>query len=101
MSLEKFYRLTWYEWGLCVERITEMHQQRFDDRELIMEMFRTSIVRYYNWNRGNNPLMYPEEIWPLSYDKKRVTGDTEPPDEEKIRVIKEIAERITKRKNRG
>lgn len=77
-----------------------MDNMRRQDHELIIEMFRSSLAKYYNWNRGKSPAIYPEDFWPLSYDKPREDRDPDP--EEKIRVIKELEERVKKRRlNRG
>lgn len=70
--------------------------QRRQDRELLIEMFRSSLARYYNWNRGNNPEISPEDFWVLSYDKPRT--DSEPSGEEKVKVIRDLEQRVKQRR---
>lgn len=96
MSLEEFYACTWYDWGLWTERIIELHHQRKQDHELIIEMFRTSLARYYNWHRGNNPALEPQDFWPLSYDAPRVDRQASP--EERADIIKYLEEKGKKLK---
>lgn len=100
MSTKEFYSCTWYDWSIWVERIHEMEDQRRVDRELLIEMVRSSLTQYYNWNRGSNPPLSPQDFWPLSYDLPRA-DNTEPSDEEKIRAITEIAEKVKRRRKRG
>lgn len=99
MNLNDFYSCTWYEWSLWTERIVYIEMKRKQDHELLIEMFRSSLARYYNWNRGKNPSLSPEDFWTLSYDKPR--SDHEPSEEEKLRVIRDLEQRVKQRKSRG
>lgn len=99
MTLDDFYTCTWYDWGLWTERIIELESLRTQDHELIIEMFRSSLSRYFNWHRGNNPPMSPEDFWTLSYDKPRTDREASP--EEKIAIIKDLEEKGKKRLKRG
>lgn len=83
-----------------MHKIYQDKQKRKEGHELLMEMVRTSLSYYYNWNRGKeNPQLSPQDFWPLSYD------DTRPSEEDKkelqehtIRRLERIAK---KRKQRG
>lgn len=93
---------SWYDWSLWVEHIRQKHRRRKEDHELLIEMFRSTLCRYYNWNRGDNPALSPEDFWRLSYDKDKET-DTEPSEEEKLKLIQTIRslESKSKFKKRG
>lgn len=89
---------------LCVEQIYEIDEQRKHNHELLFEVARQSLAKYYNWNRGNNASIKPSEVWPMRYDidEPPQTTDTEPTREEKIAAIQEVADRVKKRrKKRG
>lgn len=103
MSLNEFYSTTWYEWNLCVERITEIEERRRDEFELMFEVARQALAKYFNWHRGDLASIAPQEVWPMRYDTPSTATpvtDTEPTREEKIKAINEVAERV-KKKRRG
>jgi hypothetical protein len=100
MSSEEFYSCTWYDWSLWMYKIHRDRKNRLEDQELLMEMFRSSLTLYYNWNRGeNNKQLEPQDFWVLSYDKPKST-DTEPTEEEKAKLIETIRrlEKLNKKK---
>lgn len=98
MTLDDFYDCTWYDWGLWTERIVELALQRRQDQELLMEMFRTSWTRYFNWNRGDNPAVSPEDFLSLSYDKPRT--DTVATPEDKMKIVRDLEEQVKQRRLR-
>lgn len=99
MSSKEFYDCPWYEWGLWFERINELRRKRLEDQELLIEMFRSTLCRYYNWNRGNNPEISPQDFWRLSYDDQTHT-DHEPTEEEKLRLSETISRLESKSKRK-
>jgi len=64
-------------------------------------MFRSSLCRYYNWNRGKNPELSPQDFWVLSYDKEK-QSDTEASEQDK-KQLEETIKRLERRakKNKG
>jgi hypothetical protein len=101
MSSRDFYSCTWYDWSLWTHKINRDQQKRTEDQELIIEMFRSSLCYYYNWNRGeNNTVIDRQEFWKLSYDGPR-ENNTEPTEEEKAKIIATIKRLESKRKKSG
>jgi hypothetical protein len=99
MTSEEFYKCTWYDWSLWVERILEQRKRRREDHEVVMEMFRQVLCYYYNWNRGNNPELMPSNFWKLSYDQD-TRQDTEPTEEEKVKLQETIKRLESKSKRK-
>jgi len=93
---EQFYLMTWYEWGIKVAAINSDSQRRLDDHELLIEMFRSSLAYYYNWNSPTNKID-PKDFWKLSYDKE-VPVEQKKDVEETVKRLERIAKR---RKRRG
>lgn len=94
MSSEEFYNCTWYDWGLWVHRINELRKREKDNQELLIEMFRSSLMYINNWKGGKAE---KTDFWRLSYD-------TEPQIEEKKQLQEETIkrlERIAKKRKRG
>jgi hypothetical protein len=92
MTSKDFYDCTWYDWSVWCERIKELRRKRIEDQELIIEMFRSSLTCYYNWNRGkDDPAIDKTSFWKLSYDsnESEVT-DREPSEEEKEKLAATI-----------
>jgi hypothetical protein len=69
LSPDKFWGLTWYEWGLYVLKLHKDRQKELSDRELSIEQHRQAMALHYNIHRGNNPAKIPQDFWRLSYDK--------------------------------
>jgi len=96
MTIDDFYSCTWYDWGGWVARINEQQRKRIEDKELLMEMFRSSLSYYYNWNSPTNKLN-PQDFWKLSYDKQVP--------EEEVKEVNETVKRLERiakeRKRRG
>lgn len=100
MNSEDFYKCTWYDWGVWLEKIRNDRRKRTEDHELLIEMFRSSLCRYYNWNRGKNPELSPEDFWVLSYDKDKPT-DTQASEQDNKQLeetIKRLESRAKKNK---
>jgi len=92
---DDFYLMSWYEWTVKVSAINEDIRRRTEDHELIIEMFRSSLSYYYNWNSPTTKVD-PRDFWRLSYDKQ-VTAEEKPNVDETIKRL----ERIAKRRKRG
>jgi hypothetical protein len=75
LSPQKFWALTWYDWGLFVIRQYKEEKRRFDDREFIMSIERIKIADFKNANfrkKDGKPLnLDPEDIWRLSFDEEK------------------------------
>ncbi len=99
MPLQEFYSCTWYDWGLWVERINEIEGKRSNDYDFIKSIVRLAMTQYYNWNRGNQAPIDPEDLWKFSFDEARASS--EPSREDKIKAITEVAEKVKRRKKRG
>jgi len=97
--LHEFYLCTWYDWGLWVGRINEIEDKRKNDHDFVKGIVRLAMTQYYNWNRGTQAAITPEELWKFSFDEARVSK--EPTREEKIQAITELAEKVKRRKKRG
>lgn len=86
--------MTWYEWGIKVQSINNVIQRRREDHELLIEMFRSSLMYINNWKGGKAE---KTDFWRLSYDSLPSTN------EENKQVADTISrlERIAKKKKRG
>lgn len=69
MSSKEFFRLTWWEWGMCLLQIYKNNKRRQEDHELSMELTRQFMALFANANRSKTtkPFM-PQDFWKLSYD---------------------------------
>lgn len=99
MRSDEFYSCTWYDWSLWMEKIMEDRRKRLQDHELVMDLFRRSLAIYYNWHRGNNAELSPQDFWSLSYDQP-VNTDTEPSPEEKLKLEETIRRLESKSKRK-
>jgi len=102
MNSNDFYLCSWYDWSLWLQHIYTARRRRQEDHELLMEMFRSTWTRFYNWNRGDNPAISPQDFFRLSYDTDKPT-DTEPKEEDKLALVEKIKrmESKSKWKKRG
>lgn len=98
MSSEEFYSCSWYDWSLKLEKIRNDRRKRTEDHELLIEMVRSGLCFYYNWNSEKTKIN-PTDLWKLSYDKQ----DTQirEGEEEKMKETIQRLERIAKKKKRG
>lgn len=94
MTSDQFYTCTWYDWGFEIARINELARRRREDNEVIMEMFRTGLCYYYNWNSKQK--LTPQDFWKLSYDERPKPEDKPLVDDTINRL-----ERIAKKRKRG
>ncbi len=82
-----------------MERINEIEGKRSNDYDFIKSIVRLAMTQYYNWNRGNQAPIDPEDLWKFSFDEARASS--EPSREDKIKAITEVAEKVKRRKKRG
>lgn len=80
MSPKRFWKLSFYEWSIWVERIKIQHERRNQDRELLIELERNSMALLANINRGKNAEMFTgKDFYKLSYDEvvesSKATGE--------------------------
>lgn len=102
MPSDEFWNLTWYDWGLWIERIREERERRLQDKELIVEMTRSFMALFANANRGKAQKTFePKDFFKLSYDDRNQTGELS---EDDIKAIEEKSrqtfERLTTRHNK-
>lgn len=86
--------MTWYEWSIKVAAINNEILRRREDHELVVEMFRTSLMYLNNWKGGKAE---KTDFWRLSYDS---VPTTEADNQQVQETIKRL-ERIAKKKKRG
>lgn len=92
--------MTWYEWGIKVNSINNDIARRREDHELLIEMFRSSLMYVNNWKGGK---ANKTDFWRLSYDPMNVVPDTEEMKELQEHTIKRLEQIAKKRvkKNKG
>lgn len=86
--------MTWYEWGIKVTAINNKIARRREDHELLIEMFRSSLMYINNWKGGKAE---KTDFWRLSYDR---VPSTEADNKQVDDTIKRL-ERIAKKRRRG
>lgn len=94
MESEKFYNLTWYDWGMYADRIYDQRLKRREDHELQIEMTRSMMAVHARL--GGNKNAKPQDFWTLSYDEKEGVEVTDDQLLESINKLKELS-----KKNRG
>lgn len=73
MPSKKFWRLTWYDFGLWCLRIQELDQVKLHDRELHLGIARSLMTMYANSHlkKGASPYS-PEDFYVLSTDEQDI-----------------------------
>lgn len=75
MPSDEFWNLTWYDWGLWIERIRELRERRLQDIEYGFERARSIMALLANINRDKKQRAMPyqgSDFFKLSYDTKVV-----------------------------
>lgn len=77
MSQKKFWKLSFYEWSLWLQRIRVKHERIKQGRELLIELERNSMALLANINRGKNQAPYSgTDFYKISYDEISETVKT-------------------------
>ena len=75
MSSKKFWKLSFYDWSLWIQRIKTIHVRRKEDKELLIELERNSMALLANLNTGKSQAAYSgTDFYKLSYDQKSETS---------------------------
>jgi hypothetical protein len=81
MSSKKFWRLTWYDFGLWCLRIQELNKQRAEDFDLHKGIAGSLMALYVNAHQPKGGAEYSRsDFYILSTDKKEEPTKRERPD---------------------
>lgn len=69
LTHEKFWSLTWYEWGTYLIKLFRNQQRITAEHEFLMDLTRRFMALFANANRSKNTRVFmPEDFFKLSYD---------------------------------
>lgn len=72
----EFWKLTFYEWTLCVARIKKLYRDKKKEEELLIELERNSMALFANAYRGQNQAAFRgQDFYKLSYDEIKTESD--------------------------
>lgn len=72
MSPKKFWKLSFYDWSLWINRIQNLQKKRNQDQELLIMLQRDWFALYANSNKSKNDEPYdPSDFYTLSTDEKQ------------------------------
>lgn len=96
MPPKRFWKLTLYEWSLCVLQITAKQNRDNANRELAIELWRTFFSHWLTSKDGRPH--DPTELARLSYDAAPVEKQKVPADELQKAMEEKFKKRPTRRK---
>jgi hypothetical protein len=96
MSPKKFWKLSFYEWSLWVNRIRSLQDKRQEDRNLLIELERNSMALFANAHKDRKAGLFKgSDFYPLPGDEvqKKKTKRLSAKDLEK-----EMSKRVRRRR---
>jgi hypothetical protein len=100
MSEKKFWKLSFYQWSVWLQRIVLLQERRQQDRELLIELERGTMALLCNIHKDKNtPEFKRTDFYKLSYDQ--ITEEVKVTGEKMFDILNERFKNIPIRKRNG